>query len=147
MNDWQKQRFVERMISGMFNTVSGKRLAIFGFAFKKDTGDTRETPAIDVCDGLIKDGAKLAIYDPKVLWLAPCWCDVQIMRGLFGKGVPNSCKILLELVGATSARVLTLDSGGSNTEPSGSVEWGIGRVRAKACVTKRDSGGLRHERR
>ena len=49
INDYQKQRFVERMINSMFNTISGKKLAILGFAFKKDTGDTRETPALDVC--------------------------------------------------------------------------------------------------
>lgn len=66
MNDYQKQRFVERVISAMFNTVSRKKIAVFGFAFKKDTGDTRETPAVDVCKGLIRDGAKLHIYDPKV---------------------------------------------------------------------------------
>lgn len=50
----------------MFNTVKQKKIAIFGFAFKKDTGDTRETPAIDVCKGLIRDGGKCAIYDPEV---------------------------------------------------------------------------------
>jgi hypothetical protein len=130
MNDLQKQRFVERVIGSMFNTIANKRISIFGFAFKKDTGarrswrswrswrrrrpaprlhaaprplagapaggkggggrggqlrrprcpsacpspsppwlpagDTRETPAIDVCRGLIKDGAKVCIYDPKV---------------------------------------------------------------------------------
>ncbi|CAK0736174.1 UDP-glucose 6-dehydrogenase 3 [Coccomyxa viridis] len=66
INDYQKNRFVERVISGMFNTVSGKKIAILGFAFKKDTGDTRETPAIDVCHGLIADDACLCIYDPQV---------------------------------------------------------------------------------
>jgi UDPglucose 6-dehydrogenase len=66
INDYQKQRFVERVVGSMFNSVSGKKLAVFGFAFKKDTGDTRETPAIDICKGLIKDGAKLNVYDPKV---------------------------------------------------------------------------------
>ncbi|KXZ53779.1 hypothetical protein GPECTOR_6g697 [Gonium pectorale] len=66
MNDFQKQRFVERVISAMFNTVSRKKIAVYGFAFKKDTGDTRETPAIDVCKGLIRDGAKCSIYDPEV---------------------------------------------------------------------------------
>lgn len=66
MNDYQKQRFVERVIGAMFNTVSNKKIAILGFAFKKDTGDTRETPAIDVCKGLIRDGAKVCIYDPQV---------------------------------------------------------------------------------
>jgi len=66
INDYQKQRFVERVIEAMFNTISGKRVAVLGFAFKKDTGDTRETPAIDVCRGLLADGASLAIYDPQV---------------------------------------------------------------------------------
>ena len=66
MNDYQKDRFVKRMITSMFNTIRNKDLALFGFAFKKDTGDTRETPAIDVCKGLMDEGAKLRIYDPKV---------------------------------------------------------------------------------
>ena len=51
----------------MFNTVRNKKIAVYGFAFKKDTGDTRETAAVDVCNGLIKDGANVSIYDPKVL--------------------------------------------------------------------------------
>merc|ERR1711998_360238 len=66
MNDYQKKRFASLMVSSMFNTVSGKKIAILGFAFKKDTGDTRETPAIDVCNKLLAEKAKLAIYDPKV---------------------------------------------------------------------------------
>ncbi|VAH95020.1 unnamed protein product [Triticum turgidum subsp. durum] len=53
-------------VSSMFNTVSGKKVAILGFAFKKDTGDTRETPAIDVCKGLLGDKAHVSIYDPEV---------------------------------------------------------------------------------
>jgi len=66
MNDYQKNRFVKRVVSAMFNTIRNKKIAMLGFAFKKDTGDTRETPAIDVGKGLIEDGAKLAIFDPKV---------------------------------------------------------------------------------
>ncbi|PSC76863.1 UDP-glucose dehydrogenase [Micractinium conductrix] len=66
MNDYQKQRFVERVISAMFNTIKQKKIAVYGFAFKKDTGDTRETPAIDVCRGLMADGANLCVYDPQV---------------------------------------------------------------------------------
>lgn len=46
--------------------MSDKRITIFGFAFKKNTGDTRETPAITVCKTLLEEGAKLNIYDPKV---------------------------------------------------------------------------------
>jgi UDPglucose 6-dehydrogenase len=66
INDWQKRRFVQRMIRTMFNTISGKRIAVLGFAFKKDTNDTRESAAIDVCCTLLGEHAKLAIYDPKV---------------------------------------------------------------------------------
>jgi UDPglucose 6-dehydrogenase len=66
MNDWQKSRFVKRMVDTMFNTVSGKRIAILGFAFKKDTNDTRASAAIDVCSGLIAENAELLIVDPKV---------------------------------------------------------------------------------
>ena len=66
MNDYQKTRFVHTVIKSMFNTVSGKKLGVLGFAFKKDTGDTRETPAIDVCKGLMMDKAKIWCYDPQV---------------------------------------------------------------------------------
>jgi len=66
MNDWQKARFARNMVSSMFNTVSGKKIAILGFAFKKDTGDTRETPAIDVCKALMEEKAAIGIFDPKV---------------------------------------------------------------------------------
>jgi UDPglucose 6-dehydrogenase len=66
INDYQKSRFVNRVVSSMFNTVAGKKVAVLGFAFKKDTGDTRETPAIDVCRGLLGDKAVVSIYDPQV---------------------------------------------------------------------------------
>ena len=66
MNDWQKKRFAGRMVNDLFNTVSGKRLAVLGFAFKKDTNDTRETPAKYVCRDLLAEGAQVVVYDPKV---------------------------------------------------------------------------------
>lgn len=66
MNDWQKHRFAERVVRTLFNTVTGKRIAILGFAFKKDTNDTRESAAIYVCKDLLEERAHLAIYDPKV---------------------------------------------------------------------------------
>jgi UDPglucose 6-dehydrogenase len=66
INDWQKSRYVTRVIRTLFNTVSGKRLAVLGFAFKKDTNDTRESPAISICKALLDEQARLAIYDPKV---------------------------------------------------------------------------------
>nr|DAD47033.1 TPA_asm: hypothetical protein HUJ06_016970 [Nelumbo nucifera] len=63
INDYQKNRSVNRVVSSMFNIVSGKKIAILGLALK-GTGDTRETPAIDVCKGLLGDKAHLSIYDP-----------------------------------------------------------------------------------
>jgi len=66
INDWQKSRFVEKIVRTLFNTVSGKRIAILGFAFKKDTNDTRESAAIHICRDLLLERAKLAIYDPRV---------------------------------------------------------------------------------
>eukprot|EP01079_Euglenida_sp_SAG-EU17-18_P009207 gene9207-1655_t len=66
INDYQKQRFARNIVHTMFDTITDKRLAIFGFAFKKDTGDTRESPAIYVCQYLLEEGAKIKIYDPKV---------------------------------------------------------------------------------
>jgi len=66
MNDYQKRRLSKRIVYALFNTVSDKRIAIFGFAFKKDTNDTRESAAIYVCKDLLDEGAILAIYDPKV---------------------------------------------------------------------------------
>ncbi len=67
MNEYQQDRFVGRMISEMFNTVAGKRIAVFGFAFKADTGDTRESPAIRVCRHLLEERAEVCITDPKAL--------------------------------------------------------------------------------
>ena len=66
MNDWQKSRFSGRIVSDLFNTVSGKHIGILGFAFKKDTNDTRETAAIAVCRDLLAEGAKVVVYDPQV---------------------------------------------------------------------------------
>ena len=66
MNDYQKHRFSRRVLASMFNTVSGKKIAILGFAFKKDTNDTRESAAIYVCKDLLEEQAILAIYDPQV---------------------------------------------------------------------------------
>lgn len=66
INDWQRERFSQRIVRDIFDTVSDKKLAIFGFAFKKDTGDTRESSAINVCKFLLDERAKLHVYDPKV---------------------------------------------------------------------------------
>ncbi|MCK4565218.1 MAG: UDP-glucose 6-dehydrogenase [Verrucomicrobia bacterium] len=67
MNEYQETRFVTNMLHNMFNTIAGKRIAIFGFAFKADTGDTRESPAIKVCRKLVEEHAKVVVSDPKAI--------------------------------------------------------------------------------
>lgn len=66
MNDHQKRRFADKIISSLYNTVSGKKLTFYGWAFKKDTNDTRESAAIYVADALIEERAEITVYDPKV---------------------------------------------------------------------------------
>ncbi|TVZ22988.1 UDPglucose 6-dehydrogenase [Dokdonia sp. Hel_I_63] len=66
MNDHQKRRFAKKIVETLFNTVSGKKIVLLGWAFKKDTNDTRESPAIYVADYLLSEQAEVVVYDPKV---------------------------------------------------------------------------------
>ena len=92
MNEYTKSRFSQSIIASLFNTVRGKRIAILGFAFKANTGDTRSSPAIHVAKCLLADGALLRIYDPKV-------SEIQMRRDLqtcnqgpFSLEVPNAAR-------------------------------------------------------
>ncbi|MBW1782883.1 MAG: nucleotide sugar dehydrogenase [Deltaproteobacteria bacterium] len=67
INDYQKERFMLKMLDAMFNTLANKRICLFGFAFKADTGDTRESPAIFVTKRLVEEKARVVITDPKAL--------------------------------------------------------------------------------
>lgn len=67
MNEWQESRFVRNMVASMFNTMAGKRIALFGFAFKANTGDTRESPALAVATDLLAERAHVVVTDPKAL--------------------------------------------------------------------------------
>ena len=78
INSWQQNRILSEIVNKMFGTITDKKLAIFGFAFKANTNDTRESPAIHICKKLLEEGAKLAIYDPKV-------SPEQIKKDLFDK--------------------------------------------------------------
>ncbi len=82
MNDWQKHRFAAKIVRSLFNTVADKRIAVLGFAFKKDTNDTRESAAIAVCRDLLAEQARVVVYDPKVP------AD-EIRTDILGKGVEN----------------------------------------------------------
>jgi UDPglucose 6-dehydrogenase len=79
MNDWQKHRFAQLIVRSLFNSVADKRIAVLGFAFKKDTNDTRESAAIAVCRDLLAEKAQVVVYDPKV----PA---EEIRADLLGKG-------------------------------------------------------------
>ena len=67
MNEHQKNRFSDHIVSTLYNTVSGKNIAFLGWAFKKDTNDTRESPAIKVADNLLNEQALISVFDPKVI--------------------------------------------------------------------------------
>lgn len=94
MNEYQKRRFAQTVVSSMFNTITNKKLAVLGFAFKKDTGDTRETPSATVCRFFRQENAKVSIYDPKVP-------EKQIFLDLTEPGVQDD-----SAVGASAARLL-----------------------------------------
>lgn len=66
MNEYSKTRFASKVVSTMFNTITGKKIAVLGFAFKKNTGDTRASAAITLCKFFRQELATVAIYDPKV---------------------------------------------------------------------------------
>ncbi len=67
INEHQQQRFARNIVAAMFNTVVGKRIALLGFAFKADTGDTRESPANFVCRRLVEERARVVVTDPRAL--------------------------------------------------------------------------------
>jgi UDPglucose 6-dehydrogenase len=67
INDYQGERFILNMLGAMFNTLAGKKICLFGFAFKANTGDTRESPAIFIAKRLVEEKAELVITDPKAL--------------------------------------------------------------------------------
>ena len=79
MNDWQKRRFATKIVRSLFNTVADKKIAVLGFAFKKDTNDTRESAAISVCRDLLAEQARVTVYDPKVT-------AEEIKTDVLGKG-------------------------------------------------------------
>ena len=66
INDYQRERFAKKIMKSLFGTVSGKKITLLGWAFKKDTNDTRESAAIYVADLLIENGAEIHVFDPKV---------------------------------------------------------------------------------
>ena len=67
INEWQTNRFFQNILHELFNTLAGKTITMLGFAFKQDTGDTRDSPAIPLCEKLVGENARVRIHDPKAL--------------------------------------------------------------------------------
>jgi len=88
MNDFQKKRFSAQVVSSMFNTVTGKKIAILGYAFKKDTGDVRETPSMFIVRDLLDENAKIHVYDPQVT-RDDMWIEMEYTCGVTHGNTPN----------------------------------------------------------
>lgn len=77
MNEYQKQRFCKRIVTCLYHTLTDKKVAVLGFAYKKDTGDTRESASISLVNSLVAEKADIRIYDPKVeddqIWMELKW--------------------------------------------------------------------------
>lgn len=95
INDYQRKRFASRIVKGLFGTVTGKCIAIFGFSFKKNTGDTRESSSIYVSKHLLDEEARVVIYDPKVE-------EAQIRMDLTNPGIMNDASRFERLVSIAS---------------------------------------------
>lgn len=88
MNDYQKKRFSEKIVAKMFNTVTGKKIAMLGYAFKKDTGDVRETPAMFVLRDLLQEQAKIFVFDPQVK-REDMWIELDYTCGVNHDNTPG----------------------------------------------------------
>ena len=104
INNYQKNRFANQIQKALFETVNGKTIAFWGWAFKKDTNDTRESAAIYVADHLLSEGAKLVVYDPKVT-LERMHLDLQMLCEFRGESQAEIQDKLSNLIIARSAQV------------------------------------------
>ena len=105
INNYQKNRFANQIQKALFNTVNGKTIAFWGWAFKKDTNDTRESAAIYVADQLLSEGAEIVVYDPKVT-LERMHMDLQTLwefRGESQKEIQDKCSKLTSAPSAQGA--------------------------------------------
>ena len=102
MNDFQKKRFTEKLVAKMFNTVTGKKIALLGYAFKKDTGDVRETPSMFVLRDLLQEQAKIHVYDPQVK-REDMWIEMDYTCHINHKNTPKLDESVITSTDAYSA--------------------------------------------
>jgi len=130
MNEHQKQRFTNRIISCLFNNLNGKRIAILGFAFKANTSDTRESPAITFVGNFVAERAQVAIYDPQVgktqIWkeLKDDGNDMEVMTSnvIICQSAYSACQ------GADAVVVVTEWDEFSNKPPKSGIEGSAARL-------------------
>ena len=103
INNYQKNRFANQIQQALFNTVNGKTIAFWGWAFKKDTNDTRESAAIYVADQLLSEGAEIVVYDPKVT-LERMHMDLQTLWEFRGDSQAEIQDKLSKLTTSSSAQ-------------------------------------------
>lgn len=110
MNDHQKARFADKIVQTLYNTVSGKQIAFLGWAFKKDTNDTRESAAIYVADYLLDEEANIVIYDPKVT-AEQIYRDLDMLGSHYPDDIRAKVKVVTDpyeaMFGAHAVAVLT----------------------------------------
>lgn len=99
MNEYQKDRFSRKVVETLFNTITGKKIAILGWAFKKDTGDTRESPAISVANHFLSERARVTIYDPKVTE-EQMWLDLTDYGAVSADPIKENVKITHDAIEA-----------------------------------------------
>ncbi|WP_053971333.1 UDP-glucose 6-dehydrogenase [Mangrovimonas sp. ST2L15] len=93
MNDYQKYRFAKKIITTLYNTIADKKIAFLGWAFKKDTNDTRESAAIYVAEHLLQEQAKIVVYDPKVTE-EQIYSDLEYLGTLSSEDIMNRVTVV-----------------------------------------------------
>jgi UDPglucose 6-dehydrogenase len=129
INEWQKHRLSQVVVSKMLNTLYNKKIAILGFAFKKNTNDIRESPAINICQDLITEGARVSVYDPRVL---PSAIEKSLNKtGLHSENQVSVSKSLMNAVEAADAVMILTD-----WEEFKNINWSVvaGNLRKPAWI-------------
>lgn len=99
MNEYQKDRFSRKVVETLFNTITGKKIAILGWAFKKDTGDTRESPAISIANHFLSEKARITLYDPKVTE-EQMWLDLTDYGAIPAEPIKENIRIVHDAIEA-----------------------------------------------
>ena len=97
VNDRQKRRLLGKM-EGFFGNLDGRRIAVWGLAFKPRTDDMREAPSVPLISGLLAAGATVQAYDPEAM---------KVARGIFGSKIAYADNSYAALTGADGLAIVT----------------------------------------